>query len=101
MNGIIHVYTYTDIQDPVESSQGSDEDETHWERSFFQRGLETNWRANTHESGDAELAGWGGGFRGQQEAALADTTHVQGLLIQWRTFSTFMHTLFIVFTQKR
>lgn len=36
MNGIIHVYTYTDIQDPVESSQGSDEDETHWKGSFFQ-----------------------------------------------------------------
>lgn len=82
MNGIIHVYTYTDIQDPVESSQGSDEDETHWERSFFQG----DWRqtdAQTPMSGDAELAGSvGGGFRGQQEAALADTTHVQGLLIQ-------------------
>lgn len=59
MNDIIHVYTYTDIQDPVESSQGSDEDETHWEGSFFQRGLETNWHANTRKSGDAELVGWG------------------------------------------
>lgn len=64
MNGIIHVYTYTDIQDPVESSQGSDEDDTHWEGSFFQRGLETNWRANTCESGDAELAGLGVGLQG-------------------------------------
>lgn len=81
MNDIIHVYTYTDIRDPVESSQGSDEDETHWEGSFFQRGLETNWRANTRESGDAELVGWGEwGLRGSQEAALADTMHVQGLL---------------------
>lgn len=81
MNGIIHVYTYTDIQDPVESSQGSDEDETHWEGFFFQG----DWRQTDAQTPMRvvmlSLRG-GGGFRGQQEAALADTTHVQGLLIQ-------------------
>lgn len=82
MNGIIHVYTYTDIQDPVESSQGSDEDETHWKGSFFQG----DWRQTDAQTPMRvvmlSLRGRGGDFRGQQEAALADTTHVQGLLIQ-------------------
>lgn len=36
---------------------------------------------NKCESGGAELAGWGW-LRRSQEAALADTMHVQGLLIQ-------------------